>query len=173
LSEEEESSSEKSSDEDTSSKGGDSSDKESSDSCDDNYTTLLTRIENLEIKPTLTPGDKEGTTSAMSQGKATVSCRPPPLPETSPSLLSAPEYGLNPHVQPTLIRLRNPPNFDRSPGRAKTFLHQLNTFISQQALFPGDGHKVTYAISLLKDRAAKWATGFAASPQDYLFDSWD
>jgi hypothetical protein len=31
---------------------------------------------------------------------------------------------------------------------------------------------VTYAVSLLTDGAAKWAMGFAASLQGYLFDSW-
>jgi hypothetical protein len=85
--------------------------------------------------------------------------------------LSAPEYRPNPHVQTVPIHLHDLSNFDGNFGRAKTFLHQLNTFLSQRALFPDDRHKMAYAVSLLIDKAAEWAMGFAASPQGYLFNS--
>jgi hypothetical protein len=72
----------------------------------------------------------------------------------------------------TPIRLCDPPNFDSSPGKAKAFLHQLRTFVTQQALFHNDEHKVASAVSLLSDNPADWATGFAADGAGYQFASW-
>jgi hypothetical protein len=71
------------------------------------------------------------------------------------------------------LLFQDPPNFIGNPGKVTTFLYQLNTFASLQALFSDDRHKIVYATSLLSNGAADWATGFAADMYSYLFSFWE
>ncbi len=45
------------------------------------------------------------------------------------------------------IYLINLPNFDGNLRKVKVFPNYLNTFVTQQTLFPYDEDMVTYAIS--------------------------
>jgi hypothetical protein len=60
------------------------------------------------------------------------------------------------------IHLRDLPNFDGNSGKPKTILLLVNIFVPQKLLIPDDGQKIAYAVTLLSDRAAKRAMGFAA-----------